>query len=115
MTVDQQVDYILPDCFFAVGQAVGNHKQVDYDAIVWLRERYREKFLTAITVSGNSWDDDRDRVMAVSRWMGQRAVAYAGDRASIDAECAAKAAAEIEHGCTMSKRVMGRVRLSAHA
>ncbi len=106
MTTDQQVDYILPDCFFAVGQAVGTRKQIDYDAIAWLRQHYHEKFVTAIDVSHNSWDDDRDRVMAVSRWLGQRAMAYAGSCVSIDASSAAKAAAEIEAGCAMSKRVM---------
>ena len=109
MTADRDVDGILHDCFFAVGQAVGDQKSIDYAAIVWWRKRYREKFLTAITVSGNSWDDDRDRVMAVSRWMGHRALAHAADRPSIDAECAAKAAADIEQGCTMSKNMRATV------
>jgi hypothetical protein len=104
MTADQQVDYILHDCFFALGQAIGDRKPIDFAAIAWWRARYREKFLTAITVSGNSWDEDRDRVMAVSRWMGHRALVHAADRPSIDSECAAKATADIERGCTMSKQ-----------
>jgi hypothetical protein len=42
--------------------------------------------------------------MAVSRWMGHRALVHAADRPSIDSECAAKATADIERGCTMSKQ-----------
>jgi hypothetical protein len=98
------LDYMLADCFFAVGQAVGDQKHVEYDAIVWLRDRYREKFHHAITVLGNSWDDDRTRVMAVSRWLGHQAVSRAGDQRSIDQVVAAAAAAEIEAGCAMSAR-----------
>lgn len=104
MTSVQNLDYMLTDCFVAIGQGIGNRKRIDYDAIVWLRDRYREKFLHAIVVLGNSWDDDRERVMAVGRWFGQRAVSHAGDRPSIDTLVAQKAAAEIEAGCAMSAR-----------
>ncbi len=103
MTPERHVDYILSDCFFAVGQAVGAGKRVDVDALAWWRARYRDKFLYAITVTGNSWMDDRARVMAVGRYLGQRASHYAGDNAIIDLACATKASAEIEAGCTMSK------------
>ena len=101
MRPEQQVHYILDECFLAVGQALGTRKRVDYDAIEWWRSRYHDKFLDALTVSGNSWDGDRDRVMAVSRWLGHRAMFHAGDRRSIDSASAAKAAAEIESGCRL--------------
>ena len=97
------VDAMLNDCFFAVGQAVGDEKQMEYDAIVALRNRYRDKFLYAVNVSGNSWDDDRDRVIAVSRWLGRRTLAHAADRVSIDASAAHGAATDIEAGCRMSR------------
>ena len=34
-----QIDYILPDCFLAMGQAVGTDKMLDFDTVVWLRRR----------------------------------------------------------------------------
>jgi hypothetical protein len=107
MQAEPRLDYMLSDCFFAVGQAIGTRKEVDYDAIVWLRDRYRHKFCHAVTVLRNSWDDDRTRVMAVSRWLAHRAVDHAGEAGSIDPAIAAMAAAEIEAGCAMSARHNG--------
>lgn len=102
--MEPNVDAMLNDCFFAVGQAVGHDKPVEYDAIVVLRNRYRDKFLHAVLVSGNSWEEDRDRVVAVSRWLGRRALAHAADRASIDSGAACRAATDIEAGCRMSRQ-----------
>jgi hypothetical protein len=102
MTAEQEVDYILHDCFFAVGQTVATHKQVDFDAVVWWRERYREKFLHALTHLGNSWARDRRRVVAVGRYLGERAVHHAGDEPTIDIRCAALASADVESGCQMN-------------
>lgn len=101
--LERQVDHALHDCMFAFGQAVGDDKQLDYDAIKWLRDRYRAKFLHAMIVNGNSWEDDRDRVMAVGRYLGRRAVFHAGDRPSISRTAAAIAAEEIEAGCRMQR------------
>jgi hypothetical protein len=66
-----------------------------------------DAFLRAITVSGNSWTDDRERVIAVGHHLGHRAVHHAGDKRSIDLECATKASAEIEAGCRMSRLPQG--------
>jgi len=107
MQPEREVDYILDECFFAVGQAVGKRKQLDYDAIVWWRSRYRQAFLRALIVSGNSWVEDRDRVMAVGRCLGTRAVHHTGDKRSIDVDAAQKASAEIEAGCHMSRLRQG--------
>lgn len=102
MSPVEEVDYILHDCLFAVGQGVGTDKIVDDAALAWLRSRYRDKFLVVMTSHGNSWARDRHRVTAVSRYLGQRAAHHAGDRGRIDVESIARAAAEIESGCRMN-------------
>ncbi len=102
MIPQQEIDYILHDCFFAIGQTVGPSTRVDYDAIVWWRARYREKFLHAMTVTGNSWARDRHRVTAVARYLGQRAAYHAGVDAIIDRSCAERASADVELGCRMN-------------
>jgi hypothetical protein len=102
MTPSQEVDYIVHDCLFAVGQAVGVHGRIDYEAVVWLRARYREKFLHAMIQNGNSWAKDRHRVTAVSRYLGQRAVHHARDSRLIDVPAVVKASADVEQGCQMN-------------
>jgi hypothetical protein len=102
MTPEQEVDYILHDCFFAVGQMIGTDKRMEFEAVVWWRERYRERFLHAITNVGHSWARDRRRVVAVGRYLGQCALHYAGDRATITLECVAKASADVESACQMN-------------
>lgn len=96
------LDYILADCFLAVGQAVGPNKTVDLDAVVWWHRRYWRAFQHAMTTQGTSWSTDRDRVTAVGRYLGQRAVDYAGAQANIDQLVAARASAEVEQGCRMN-------------
>jgi hypothetical protein len=102
MTPEQEVEYILDDCFYAVGQAVGTRKQLDFDAIVWWRDRYRHKFLQAMRQLGNAWTRDRRRVLAVGRFLGQRALHHSGDGPVIDVTSAAKASADVETGCGMN-------------
>ncbi len=102
MSPEQEVDYMVHDCLFAIGQTVGLAKQIDYDAIVWWRTRYRAKFLHAMCVNGNSWARDRHRVTAVARFLGLRATSYAGDAPIITRLCAQHASAEVEHGCHMN-------------
>lgn len=102
MTPAQEVDYILNDCFFAVGQAVGTEKSLDFDVLQWWRARYRAFFLHAMSVNGNSWLKDRKRVTAVGRFLGQRALFHAADRPTIDLRTAALASQDVETGCRMS-------------
>jgi hypothetical protein len=102
VTPEREVDYILNDCFFAVGQAIGTAKTLDPEAIAWWRTRYRAAFLHAMTASGNSWLRDRPRVTAVGRYLGQRALHHAQDQASIDVRCAELASGEVDAGCRMS-------------
>ena len=96
------LDYILSDCFLAVGQAVGPAKTVDFDTIIWWHRRYRRAFHHAMTTNGTSWAADRRRVTAVGRYLGLRVVEHTGPRAVIDREAAALASAEVERGCRMN-------------
>ena len=96
------LDHILSDCFLAVGQAIGPDKAVDFATITWWHRRYRRTFHYAMTTARVSWVADRRRVTAVGRYLGQRAVHYAGRRAFIDRAAAAQASTEIERGCQMS-------------
>ncbi len=102
MTPAQEVDYILNDCFFAVGQAIGTEKSVGFDVIQWWRTRYRAFFLHAMSVNGNSWHKDRRRVTAVGRFLGQRALFHAAEQPIIDLRSAALASQDVETGCRMS-------------
>lgn len=102
MHPDHEVDIILHDCFFAVGQAVGPRKEIDSEALAWWRERYRERFLYAMQSLGNSWTRDRRRVVAVGRYLGQCALRHAEDRSTIDIMCAASASADVESACQMN-------------
>jgi hypothetical protein len=85
-----------------VGQTVGTRKQLDFDTVVWWRERYRATFLHAMTQLGNSWARDRVRVVAVGRFLGERALHHAGDEPIIGVACAARASADVETGCRMN-------------
>ena len=97
-----ELDYILSDCFLAVGQAVGPDKGLDFDAVTWWDRRYRHAFRHAMTGRGTLWAADRNRVTAVGRYLGQRAVEYAGHGATIHQAAAALASAEVERGCQMN-------------
>ena len=96
------LDYILADCFLAVGQAVGRGKTVDFDAVIWWHRRYRSAFHHAMTTRGTSWSADRQRVTAVGRYLGQRVADYTGAQANIDRAAAGRASAEVEHDCRMN-------------
>jgi hypothetical protein len=81
---------------------VGTRKSLDFDVIPWWRARYRAFFLHAMSANGNSWLRDRDRVTAVGRFLGQRALFHAGDQTSIDLRSAALASTDVEIGCRMN-------------
>lgn len=102
MSLAEDLDYILSDCFLAVGQAVGPDKTLDFDAVTWWHQRYRCAFRYAMTTADTSWAADRRRVTAVGRYLGQRVVDYAGHRTNIDRTAAERASADIEHGCQMN-------------
>ena len=96
------LDYILSDCFLAVGQAVGTDKAVDFEVVTWWHNRYRRAFDHAMATRSASWAVDRERVTAVGRYLGQRAVHHSGNGPVIGRQAAARASEEVEHGCQMS-------------
>lgn len=108
MKSELAADCAVHECLFSIGQSVGRGKGLDYNAVTWLRDRYRQRFLHAIAVDGHSWIADRERVMAVGRFFGRRAFHYAGDERSIDARSVVMAASEIETGCRMHANTTGR-------
>jgi hypothetical protein len=99
------VDYILDDCFFAIGQVVATRKTLEYDAVLWWRDHYRAKFLRAMAAFGNRWVADRERVTGAALLFGERAVGYAGESPTIDKAAFQRAAADVERFCQLhSKR-----------
>lgn len=105
---EQAVEYIVDECLFAMGQAIGMRMTVDYDAVVFIRDHYRAKFLSAMHAFGNRWEQDRQNVTGVAMMFGERAVRYAGDRTSVDIESARQAAADVERYCKLHSRRASR-------
>lgn len=103
--LDHTADCILDDCLFAMGQVVGTRATLDYEAVIWIRDRYRQKFLRALETFGDRWHADRHNVTGVAFMLGERAVRYAAGRPSIDLASAQRAAADVERYCQLhSKR-----------
>lgn len=105
MSVDQ-IDVMLNDCLLAAGQGIGTEKPVDFDVVVWWRERYRGFFAQALG-RGNSYAADRRRVTAVGRYLGQRALHHAAAAASVDLNAARLASHDVETGCQMNAQREG--------
>lgn len=97
--LEEAVEYVLSDCFFAVGQTIGMRTTVDYDAVVWWHDHFRDKFLAAMRRQGNRWLQDRENVTAVGWMLAERAVRHAAGRNSIDVKAARRAAADVERYC----------------
>jgi hypothetical protein len=99
--LEREVEYIVDDCFFTVGQVVGMRTTVDYDAVIWWRDHYRAKFLAAMKTYGNQWTSDRANVTSVAIMLAERAVRYSERKPSIDGDAARKAAADVERYCQL--------------
>jgi hypothetical protein len=108
LELERQVDYIMDECFFAFGQAVGMRTTVDYDAVAWVRDTYRAKFLSAMKAFGNRWQRDRANVTTVAMMLGERAVRYSEGKPSIDVDAARKASADVERHCELHARRAAR-------
>jgi hypothetical protein len=106
--LERQVEYVVDDCFFTVGQAVGMRTTVDYEAVIWWRDHYREKFLAAMMAFGNRWLQDRSNVTSVAFMLAERAVRYAEGKPAIDVEAARRAAADVERHCELHARRAAR-------
>ena len=97
--LEQTVEYVLADCFFAVGQTVGMRTTVDYEAVTWWHDHFRAKFLTALRRHGDRWQQDRETVTTVGWMLAERAVRHAAGSNSIGLEAARRAAADVERYC----------------
>lgn len=112
--LEEAVQYVLADCFFAVGQTIGMRMTVDYEAVVWWHDHFRTKFLVALHRRGNRWLQDRENVTAVGWMLAERAVRHAAGDQSIDIEAARQAAADVERYCQIrSARASRRGELNA--
>lgn len=107
---EREVEYIVDDCFFTVGQVVGMRMTVDYEAVIWWRDHYRARFLAAMKAFGNRWLEDRAIVTSVAIMLAERAVRYADGKASIDCEAARQAAADVQRYCELHARRGARSR-----
>jgi hypothetical protein len=108
--LERQVEYVVDDCFFTVGQVVGMRTTVDYEAVIWWRDHYRAKFLSAMKAFGNRWLQDRANVTSVAIMLAERAVRYSEGKPSIDAAAARQAAADVERHCELHARRAARKR-----
>jgi len=99
--LEREVEYVVDECFFTVGQVVGMRMTVDYEAVVWWRDHYRAKFLAAMTAFGNRWVQDRANVTGVAIMLAERAVRYAAGKSSIDCGAARLAAADVQRYCAL--------------
>lgn len=110
--LEQALDAIFDDVFLSIGQAVGLRASFDYEAVLWVRNHFRPKFLTAMRHMGNRWLEDRSRVTAVCAMFGERAVRYANGAEVIDVEAVRQAGADVERYCQVhaarSSRGRGR-------
>ena len=102
--LQEAVEYVLGDCFFAVGQTIGMRMTVDYDAVVWWHDHFRTRFLAAMRRQGNRWLRDRENVTAVGWMLAERAVRHADGQDSIQVEAARRAAADVERYCQIRSR-----------
>lgn len=98
---ERAVDAILDDCFLSIGQGIGLRASLDFNAVVFVRENFRPKFLAAMRHFGNRWLEDRTTVTAVGWMLGERAVRYANGAASIDVDAVRKASADVERYCQL--------------
>ena len=108
--LEREVEYIVDECFFTVGQVVGMRMTVDYDAVTWWRDHYRARFLAAMKTFGNRWLQDRSNVTTVAIMLAERAVRYAAGKSSIDGEAARQAAADVQRYCELHARRAARSR-----
>ena len=98
---ERAVDAILDDCFLSIGQGIGLRASLDFEAIVFVRDNFRPKFLAAMRQFGNRWLEDRTTVTAVGWMLGERAVRYADGAASIGLDAIRQASADIERYCQL--------------
>lgn len=98
---ERAVEVILDDCFMAIGQGVGLRASLDHDAVRFIRDNFRPKFLAAMRHCGNRWLEDRATVTAVGHMLGERAVRHAAGADNITLEAVMQASADVERYCQL--------------
>jgi hypothetical protein len=77
MQPDNEVEYILTECFIRLGQEIGELR-VSLEAAHFWRERYRERFLITLTKEKHrTWARDRLNVLAKAAALGRLAAQLA--------------------------------------
>lgn len=111
---ERAVDAIIDDCCLAIGQGVGLRAPLDFDAVSYVRENFRPKFLAAMRHFGNRWLEDRQTVTAVAMMLGERAVRYAEGAPTINRDAIRRASADVERYCQLhaARRTRGREQVS---
>lgn len=107
---ERAVDSIVDDICLAVGQGVGLRAPLDFEAVTYLRQHFRPKFLAAMSHFGNRWLEDRQTVTAVAMMLGERAVRYAEGAPTITRDAIRQASADVERYCQLhaARRTRGR-------
>ena len=113
IAIAEIADHVVDDCFFAIGQAVGTRKTVDYQAVLWLRSHFRPRFIAALARFGNRWSEDRHKVLAVAFMLAERAVRCAADRTSITIDDARRASEDVQRYCELHSRRAARANTMA--
>jgi hypothetical protein len=90
-----EVEYILTECFIALGQSV-REQTVSAGAARFWRDRYLERFLATLTSERpRTWERDRLNVLAKATALGRTAAALATEEgATVITERHAKQASE---------------------
>lgn len=107
---ERAVDGLLDDCFLSIGQGIGLRASLEFDAVLFLREHLRAKFLAAMRHFGNRWLEDRPNVTAVAWMLGERAVRYADGAPTIGVDAMRQATADVQRYCQLhaARRMRGR-------
>ena len=110
LDVERAATFVLDDCLFALGQAVGTRTTLEYDALVWIRQHFHARFVRAILAFGNRWAEDRETVTGAAFMLAERAVRYAADRPAIDVDAIRQASADVERFCMLHSRRAAKAR-----
>jgi hypothetical protein len=100
-TAIELANLAVDDCMFALGQAVGARATLDFEAVVWIRGHFHQRFVAAIENFGDRWAQDRDNVTGAAAMLGHRALRYAKGATSLGVDAIRLAAQDVERYCVM--------------
>jgi hypothetical protein len=100
-TAIELANLAVDDCMFALGQAVSTRATLDFEAVVWIRGHFHERFVAAIESFGDRWAQDRDNVTGAAAMLGHRALRHAKGATSLGVDAIRLAAQDVERYCVM--------------